>query len=255
MKKTLLIAAALFVATFTSSAQISLVDPTEIAPRVRIADTDYTHNFTSGVVQNAGSGANVAISDASIVNGTISFDVASQSTDFLASIKFQVRKLYGNSGSIDFTVDGTTDSFVLPSDAAASNLDAFETFNFTFSENVTITSVPKTITLNINNVIQDAASKATFRYYNVTFTNLTLGVDDFETQETSVKVYPNPVTNSFQLSSTEDVQNVQIYSITGSLLKTFNKTANYDISDLATGIYIANVKTALGSKTVKIVKQ
>ncbi len=203
----------------------------------------------------AGSGANVAITDAALVNGTISFDVVSSGADFVASIKFHVRKLYGNSGSVDFTVDGTTDSFSLPSDPAAANLDAYEVFNpLTFSQNVTISSVPTTITLDVNDIITDAASDAKFRFYNVTFTNVTLGVDDFETQDTSVKVYPNPTKNSFQIDSNKTIESVELYNITGQLLKTFSEEANYDISDLATGIYIANIKTQLGSKTLRIVK-
>ena len=256
MKKQLLFTATLLFATFTTFWQATALDPMESSPQqVRVADTDYTQNFTSGTFTPAGSGANVAITDATLVNGTISFDVVSSSTDFEASIKFHVRKLYGNSGSVDFTVDGTTDSFSLPSDPAAANLDAYEVFNsLTFSQNVTISSVPTTITLDVNDIITDAATDAKFRFYNVTFTNVALGVDDFETQETSVKVYPNPVKNSFQLDSNNSIDSVELYNITGRLLKTFKEEANYDISDLATGIYIANIKTQFGSKTMRIVK-
>jgi len=257
MKKQLLSTAVLLFATFTAFGQATALDPMESSPQqVRVSDTDYTQNFTSGTFTPAGSGANVAITDVALVNGTISFDVVSSSTDFVASIKFHVRKLYGNSGSIDFTVNGTTDSFSLPSDSAATNLDAFETFNnLTFSQNVTITSVPTTITLDVNNIITDAATDAKFRFYSVTFTNETLGIDDFETQETSVKVFPNPTKNSFQIDSNNSIDSVELYNITGQLLKTFSEEANYDISDLATGIYIANIKTQLGSKTLRIVKE
>jgi len=256
MKKQLLFTATLLFATFTTFGQATVLDPTVESSVAKVALTNYTENFTSGVVQNAGSGANVAITDAALVNGTISFDVVSSGPDFVASIKFHVRKLYGNSGSIDFTVDGTTDSFSLPSDPAAENLDAYEVFNpLNFSQNVTISSVPTTITLDVNDIISDAASEAKFRFYNVTFTNVALGVDEFELNKVSVVAYPNPVKNSFQLDSNNSIDSVELYNITGRLLKTFKEEANYDISDLATGIYIANIKTQLGSKTLRIVKE
>ena len=109
--------------------------------------------------------------------------------------------------------------------------------------------------MDVNNVITDLASDVSFRYYNVTFTNVALSVDDFETQDTSVKVYPNPTKNSFRIDSNKTIESVELYNITGQLLKTFSEEANYDISDLATGIYIANIKTQLGSKTLRIVKE
>ena len=85
----------------------------------------------------------------------------------------------------------------------------------------------------------------------------TLSTDDFELNNTSIIAYPNPVINSFQLKSSNvnNIETVKLYSITGKLLKTFSAEDNYDISDLATGIYIANVKSESGSKIFKIVKK
>ncbi|MDO6736314.1 T9SS type A sorting domain-containing protein [Wenyingzhuangia sp. 2_MG-2023] len=83
----------------------------------------------------------------------------------------------------------------------------------------------------------------------------TLSTDDLTTQETTITAYPNPVTNTFQLNANTAIENVKIYNITGRLLKTFDAKDNYDISDLATGIYLVNVKTPSSSKTLKIVKK
>ncbi|MEP3838650.1 MAG: T9SS type A sorting domain-containing protein [Algibacter sp.] len=82
-----------------------------------------------------------------------------------------------------------------------------------------------------------------------------LSTNNIDSQVATIKAYPNPVTNSFQLNSDKTIENVKLYNITGRLLKTFKAEANYDISDLATGIYIANIKTQSGSKTLKIVKK
>ena len=103
---------------------------------------------------------------------------------------------------------------------------------------------------------QTAAGVPTLRIYSVAIAKsiAVLGVDDNNTVN-NIGLYPNPVTNSFQIDASIDIENVQLYNIAGQLLKTFNKGANYDISDLATGIYTANIKTVSGSKTIKIMKK
>ena len=80
-----------------------------------------------------------------------------------------------------------------------------------------------------------------------------LSVDDFELN--SFSIYPNPVKNSFKIDTNSSIETVEVYNITGRLIKTFTPENTYDISDLATGIYIANIKTQFGVKTIKIVKQ
>ncbi|WP_405562457.1 T9SS type A sorting domain-containing protein [Polaribacter sp. Asnod6-C07] len=83
----------------------------------------------------------------------------------------------------------------------------------------------------------------------------TLPVDNFELNSASITAYPNPVTNSFQIDSSEKVDNVKLYNISGRLVKTFKANTNYDVSDLATGVYITTIKTQLGSKTLRLVKK
>ena len=83
----------------------------------------------------------------------------------------------------------------------------------------------------------------------------TLSVNEFELNNASIVAYPNPTTNSFQIDSSVNIENVKLYNITGRLLKSFKASANYDISDLATGLYIVDIKTLLGSKVLKIVKE
>jgi len=257
MKKTLLFTFALFVA-FATFGQATVLDATAGSIQVSVANTNFTQSFPSGTTTTgaAGSGSQINANDPTNLTGTISFDVVSSGADFDAEIRFHVRKLFGNSGSVDLTIDGTTDNFPLAKDASAANLDAFETFNtLNFSQTVTITSTPKTITLDVDIDKDAATSLARYRYYWVRFTNPALSVDDVELNKTSIVAYPNPVTNSFQINSNKNIESVKLYNITGRLLKTFNEEASYDISDLATGVYVANVKTASGSKAIRIVKK
>jgi hypothetical protein len=85
----------------------------------------------------------------------------------------------------------------------------------------------------------------------------TLGTDKFEVNG-EIYLYPNPASNYFTLNTT--ISKVEIYSITGQLIKSFNanqsKENQYSIGDLNNGIYL--VKTwneNKESKTMKLLKQ
>lgn len=83
-----------------------------------------------------------------------------------------------------------------------------------------------------------------------------LGTQDFS-KINFVSISPNPATSSFMLNT--DVQKVQIYSITGQLIKSFNnqlENYEYPISDLEKGIYIIKVSdTENREKSIKLIKQ
>lgn len=80
-----------------------------------------------------------------------------------------------------------------------------------------------------------------------------LSVNEFELDKFSV--YPNPVSNAFKIEANSSIESVELYNITGRLIKTFTTETSYDISDLATGVYIANIKIQSGSKALRIVKE
>lgn len=81
----------------------------------------------------------------------------------------------------------------------------------------------------------------------------TLATDKFEFNG-QVYLYPNPTSNYFTLNTT--VSKVEIYSVTGQLVKSFNpnssKEYQFTISDLNKGIYI--VKVLNENKELKVMK-
>jgi hypothetical protein len=99
--------------------------------------------------------------------------------------------------------------------------------------------------------------------YNVTFNNLTktynftdvLSTNQFD--QNSFSLAPNPTKGMFSINS--DVSKVQIFNLTGQLVKTFNtKAANesLSISELNQGIYFVKVTDAnLNEKTIKLIKE
>lgn len=82
-----------------------------------------------------------------------------------------------------------------------------------------------------------------------------LSTNDFELSNASIVAYPNPVTDSFKINSSENVENVKLYNISGRLVKTFNANTSYDVSDLATGVYITTIKTKIGTETLRLIKK
>jgi len=71
----------------------------------------------------------------------------------------------------------------------------------------------------------------------------TLSTDD-NTIESSLRIYPNPATQSFSIS--KDVKDLKIYDITGKKVKQFSKSTIinkvFSVTDLNTGIYFVRIK-------------
>ncbi len=99
--------------------------------------------------------------------------------------------------------------------------------------------------------------------YNVTFNNLTKAynfADVLSTNQFDQNLFslaPNPTKGMFAINA--DVAKVQIFNLTGQLVKTFNtKAANesLSISELNQGIYFVKVTDLnLNEKTIKLIKE
>ncbi len=106
---------------------------------------------------------------------------------------------------------------------------------------------------NVTDVINIAAGQ--FKVYGNKPAS-TLANQDFNLRN-ETRLSPNPTTNYFTLS--EASQKVLVYSITGQLVKTFdkqNKEYQFSISDLDAGIYFVKT-TNLNNleKTIRLIKQ
>lgn len=75
-----------------------------------------------------------------------------------------------------------------------------------------------------------------------------------ETIESAVKTVVKAIRDRVYISNVESKTTINIYNLTGSLVKSFETDANTDFS-LDAGIYIASVKTTEGQKSVKIILQ
>lgn len=88
-----------------------------------------------------------------------------------------------------------------------------------------------------------------------------LAVDN-STLQNGVQIYPNPTSGilTIQNDNKLKLQNVQVYSVTGQLIKTFKldqnaKNSTIDISSFAKGTYIVKVNSDKESTNVKVIKK
>ena len=99
--------------------------------------------------------------------------------------------------------------------------------------------------------------------YDVTFNRATGAYNFADTlsanqfANNSFSVAPNPTKGIFAINS--DVTKVQIFNLTGQLVKTFNNAAaneSLSISELNQGVYFVKVTDSnLNEKTIKLIKE
>lgn len=86
----------------------------------------------------------------------------------------------------------------------------------------------------------------------------TLSADDFFTQNLSL--YPNPTSDVVNLtSSSASIQAVKVTDLNGRVIRNIQfssvSTAQVNVSDLMTGMYLISVETAQGTGTSKFIKK
>lgn len=82
-----------------------------------------------------------------------------------------------------------------------------------------------------------------------------LSVKDVEAME--LALYPNPVTELFQIKSQQDIEAIHIYNMQGKVVKSFSETQeNYAVADLASGLYFVQIQSTENQRQLlKFVKK
>jgi ELWxxDGT repeat protein len=73
-----------------------------------------------------------------------------------------------------------------------------------------------------------------------------LSTTDFQLNQNAIKLFPNPSKNYFELTTELTIEKVEVYSILGQLVKTYEEQGQYEISKLAKGSYIVKINTPEG---------
>jgi len=78
------------------------------------------------------------------------------------------------------------------------------------------------------------------------------GITNVTTQP--INFHPNPCSSSLQIDTEDPIKQVEIYSLTGSLLSTHNQS-KINTSDLKSGTYLVSVTTGQGTFSQKVIKE
>lgn len=81
----------------------------------------------------------------------------------------------------------------------------------------------------------------------------TLSASDFDI--VGFKIYPNPVSNSLNITATSTIDKVELYSVLGQKVYETSSTSSIDISSFDSGVYFVQIYSGNNSITKKIIKQ
>ena len=95
--------------------------------------------------------------------------------------------------------------------------------------------------------------------FHVGYMELTsaLSVQEIELSQ-SLRVYPNPVTNSLTIQAQMTIKEIVVFNMLGQQMSGLTTNANrvsIDMSNYPTGIYFAKVTTDQGTETMRVMKQ
>jgi hypothetical protein len=166
----------------------------------------------------------------------------------------------GAAGEVDATVLTTTDGVTYTvSNVALTASECKFRANNAWTVNWGNPAFPSgTATQGGNNIVVTTAGNYDITLNRVTgdynFTT-TMSVNQFG--DTSFSLVPNPTKGMFTINA--DVTKVQIFNLTGQLVKSFNNAAaneSLSISELNQGVYFAKVTDSnLNEKTIKLIKE
>ncbi|MGO4709228.1 choice-of-anchor J domain-containing protein [Chryseobacterium sp. 2TAF14] len=93
--------------------------------------------------------------------------------------------------------------------------------------------------------------------YTVNVTS-SLSVNDVAKRDSSLKVYPNPVTDVLNIDSASKVKSIKIYDASGKNIVTEMVDTNkpsINVSSLTSGTYVVTAETETGLQSAKIIKK
>jgi len=75
------------------------------------------------------------------------------------------------------------------------------------------------------------------------------------TVQSTVKIYPNPVSTTFSVTSSDPITSVELYDTLGRKIQNFKGNSTFNIEKLERGVYFVKVQTNKGSSVEKIIKK
>lgn len=196
-----------------------------------VSEADLIHNFTESGTNSSFFTISGNISDS---KGTVTY------SDLTLTQCLKIE----SSTSISFT---TTEEATL-----------ILVFNEDFSGKIKINGTSYPVTSGVLSVIIEAGSyeitkdDVAYLYY-MSIEYITTAIQNPDAVEFSV--FPNPVTNTLNISTTAEIEKISVYSLTGEIIKSTGVGINLvDMSNFKQGIYIVKIYTARGLFNYKVTK-
>lgn len=107
----------------------------------------------------------------------------------------------------------------------------------------------------------DCTNEPGIQLFNDTFdsSGATLSIATFENNLASIKTFPNPVVNNFEIKGiTTDINTAKIYNISGAVVKEISSEAlnrPISVTDLSSGLYFLQLTSGNSQNTIKLFKQ
>lgn len=121
-------------------------------------------------------------------------------------------------------------------------------------DGVAYTAVAGVVTVSLNAGLHTITKGDTTNLYYMSVVYTTTGLQN--TEAAKLILYPNPVSNSLSIFSDTSVEKVEIYSLTGVLVKLVEANIKtIDMSHLSNGSYIVKVSTGQGVINQMIIKK
>ncbi|MDI9308737.1 MAG: T9SS type A sorting domain-containing protein [Limnohabitans sp.] len=198
-----------------------------------------------------------------VINSTFSNNTGASGntikTDNGSNTRFKNCIIYGNGSANPFNIAGTLGgpglSNTISEGGQISGINSNPLLNSDFTlqssspaidagNNTLLLTMPYDLNGNTR-IVNSTVDLGCYEYNSTLSTNELATFSDFS-------IYPNPTNDIINISSSENIKSIEVYSLEGRKIKSV-ATSSIDISDLSNGMYLVQLQTEdgkLGSKKV-----
>ena len=182
---------------------------------------------------------------------TFSIDSRSEAEDIPSEVFMLNEEITTEVGLENGVADSRVDHYLeITNDYNSSKGDAdtntFTTNSFTFTASTT------TVVIYVRALLANSSSTEVF-YDNLSLVeDQTASIDD--KLKDRISIYPNPTNGAVNISSSDEINSVEVYDLAGKKVSTLNDFSNFiDVSHFNKGVYLMEFQLQKGRVTKKLI--